>query len=156
MATGDPIPKSTDIVSPSMVGLEDTNKENYIEVATRPLDDVLQEEGIDVVRFIKIDVEGYESEVLNGARGLLSRGSDAPIISIEHFDGFLPSPNKRTDLMTQIREMNDYRFFVLSRSCKIPSMLLEVGSIDEVPHNDNIFCFMDRHIDELPGDMFVH
>jgi len=50
--------------------------EEFVMVPTMKLDDVLEEEGVDHVDFIKIDVEGWEIPVLMGANEILKQ---API-----------------------------------------------------------------------------
>jgi FkbM family methyltransferase len=54
-------------------------------VPTRTLDNILSEEGIRRVDLIKIDVEGSEAFVLQGAEGLLT-GDQPPIIVFEFCD----------------------------------------------------------------------
>ena len=46
-----------------------------VEVDIDTLDAFCEREGIDRVDFLKIDAEGFELEVLEGARGLLERGA---------------------------------------------------------------------------------
>lgn len=60
--------------SQSLTDVQDPEK--FIMVPTRRLDDVLEEEGVDHVDFIKMDVEGAESLILLGAKDTLNR---API-----------------------------------------------------------------------------
>ena len=45
----------------------------YEEVATTTIDSVLNREGIEGVDFIKMDVEGAEEYVLQGAKSLFSK-----------------------------------------------------------------------------------
>jgi FkbM family methyltransferase len=66
--------------SPSMA--DQTRTENAVRVPVRRLDDVLAEHGISRVRFVKIDVEGLEPEVLLGASRLLA-SPEPPIICYE-------------------------------------------------------------------------
>jgi FkbM family methyltransferase len=56
-----------------------------IKVSITTLDNYCQKAGIDVVDFVKLDVEGAEMEVLRGARRLLSR-KPRPVIMCELAD----------------------------------------------------------------------
>lgn len=58
------------------------NSNHAIQVATRPLDDYLQEQQVEQVDLVKIDVEGAELAVLQGSRALLS-GRHRPFLIIE-------------------------------------------------------------------------
>src|SRR5436309_15825566 len=49
-----------------------TEKDKFIQVNANTLDNLLQQNGIDEVNWIKIDVEGAEYEVLKGATNILS------------------------------------------------------------------------------------
>jgi FkbM family methyltransferase len=59
-----------------------------VEIST--LDDFSRNRCIADVRFIKVDVEGSEREVLDGARGLIAR--DRPVILLELLAGTHPDP----------------------------------------------------------------
>ena len=61
-------------------------------VRVRPLDAVAHELGFtpDDVVFIKIDVEGFEGGVLEGARSLLGEGADHPAVMFERNGRVLP------------------------------------------------------------------
>lgn len=52
------------------------------EVDVRTVDEVMQEEGIDFVHFLKIDTEGHDLDVLRGAEGAL-RDSRIALIQVE-------------------------------------------------------------------------
>jgi FkbM family methyltransferase len=54
--------------------------EKFIEVTAKPLDKLLQSNGISAVNWIKIDVEGAEFEVLKGAHNVLSDSKDIAIL----------------------------------------------------------------------------
>jgi FkbM family methyltransferase len=49
--------------------------ERTVEVETRTLDEFCQGQGIDAIDILKLDVQGAETSVLNGARQMLSRGA---------------------------------------------------------------------------------
>ncbi len=68
------------------------------------LDDYLQENGIGRIDFLKMDVEGYEENVLLGARGAIAR--DKPVLSFSAYHK--PTDMKR--LPQVVREIRaDYR-----------------------------------------------
>ena len=46
-----------------------------IEVQARPLDEVLTEQGVTEINFLKMDVQGYEQQVLGGLKQTLRRSS---------------------------------------------------------------------------------
>ena len=58
---------------------------NKITVTARTLDDVISEETITPIDFIKIDVEGAELEVLEGAKDVIL--SHKPLVVFEHGKG---------------------------------------------------------------------
>jgi FkbM family methyltransferase len=64
------------------------NDQGTVQVRTTSLDAFLDREGIDPgrVAFVKIDVEGYEYHVLNGARRLLDT---VPVMLCEYAPGFM-------------------------------------------------------------------
>ena len=61
---------------------EDSVQEE-IETPVKRLDDYLLSRGIQAVRLIKIDTEGYELPVLNGLKGFLDRTKHLPILIVE-------------------------------------------------------------------------
>jgi FkbM family methyltransferase len=62
-------------------GIEDTELAYVETVPAKPLDAIVEEEGLQRVDFIKIDVEGAEYKVLQGARRTLERFR--PILLLE-------------------------------------------------------------------------
>jgi FkbM family methyltransferase len=59
-------------------------EQKYIEVEADTLDNLLKSRGITTVNWIKIDVEGAEYEVLNGAREILSTNNPISILVEVH------------------------------------------------------------------------
>lgn len=89
---------------------------NQINVLIRTLDSILSEHKIRKVDFIKIDVEGYDYEVLEGARKIIS--TSTPVIQIEY------SPRDKKKLLAFLIENPKYQaktlivnrpFFVFNR-----------------------------------------
>ena len=59
--------------------------EKYKTVSLCKLDSFIEKEGLDKVDFIKLDVEGYEANVLEGAKNTLKRFQPKLAISAYHF-----------------------------------------------------------------------
>lgn len=86
------------------------------EIRIVPLDDVLETVAAGSVKFIKIDVQGYEAAVLRGARYTLARNPGA-IVLLELSPALLreagSSATELLQLLSELRltgwEINDYR-----------------------------------------------
>ena len=104
------------------------------------------------IRLIKIDVEGWELEVLRGATGILA-GDDKPILCVECSQQHGLQGGSLADLFHLIHDTNDYRCFTLKRGKENPSPLVEVASVDQLPRHDNLFCFPEGF--ELPHELCV-
>ena len=142
----------TDRGTPSMLGSDGT--ESYLEVMNRSLDSFVLEHDLRSVHFVKIDVEGYESAVVSGARDLLSR-NDAPILCIEYNGPCHDTPGSSKDLLAFIRTLNEYQFFILEGTKAMISNLKRIRSSNEIPVGENVFCFLEHHRARLPRTMFV-
>ncbi len=86
-----------------------------IKVPCRRLDSILKDRGISQVRAVKIDVEGYESHVFEGAPSLLA-ATDAPLIIFEFADwaerriGLMPGQSQKRlrEYGYEIWRLNDF------------------------------------------------
>ena len=103
-------------------------------VPVRRLDDVLAEAGIARVRFLKIDVEGLEPEVLLGAPRLLASPAP-PIICYEH--GIYRHARAVPELLPR-----DYALFQLAGTAHRPSRLVRVDA--RRLRADNVFAIPRR------------
>lgn len=133
-------------VCPSLIKTSETDTFEIIEIAT--LDDVLESLKINKVKLIKIDVEGFEIEVVKGGKKLFS-GNNAPIVCIEYVKDqqmILENGKMALDIL---KEFNSYRFFQLEKSSDTISKLIEVQNYSDLHANDNVFCFLDVHLNEL-------
>ncbi len=104
------------------------NVEKGVKVAVKPLDNILK--GIDIKRvdMVKIDVEGWENEVLKGMKETLMKYR--PILIVEKGPLFLLGYDYLMNL--------GYRPFRFKVNKNFPSQIVEVKDYDEVPLYDNI------------------
>ena len=91
------------------------------------------------IAMVKIDVEGFELDVLKGMSDLLKRESP-PMLIVEcsadrnnHYDSVY-------EMVDYIRSINTYSVYKLSNTKERFGKLLEVSSKEELPTHDNIFC----------------
>ena len=141
----------TDVFSPSIVDFSNDNKK-FEEIEILVLDDVLKSQRIENVSFIKIDVEGFEIDVLKGSKNILS-SKNPPIICIEYVKR-LQSLNKHDVTIYQfIKEINEYIIFQLEKSSNTVSKLVEINSEEQLRDYDNMYCFTESHIRSLDSSM---
>lgn len=124
-----------------------------VEVLVETLDDFVQTKHIGDVRMVKIDVEGWELEVLKGAKALLSR-SKAPIICIEYSHLHQVHNGRLQDIYNYLLNINYYRIFRLKKGKGNPSKLIKIQGESDLPYHDNLFCFLPFHLESLPKGMF--
>lgn len=137
----------TDVFSPSIVDIENSKgKSELIDILV--LDNVLLSKGVEKVKFIKIDVEGFELNVLKGAEKLLSR-KDAPIVCIEYVKRLQNLNNNDISIIEYIKRINDYHLFQLEKSSNTISKLVEVTNESKLRDCDNIYCFTNNHLNSL-------
>jgi FkbM family methyltransferase len=66
-------------------------EDGFVDINANTLDNLLQQNGINEVNWIKIDVEGAEFEVLKGAHNILSNSKDiALLIEVHGKDNYKP------------------------------------------------------------------
>ncbi len=103
------------------------------QIPVKKLDDVYPSEA--PISMVKIDVEGYEPMVLEGARNTLLRCR--PIVIIEVSSAVSEAS---IGALNQIRALGDYRFFRLKGTKERRSKLVEIKSQEALPAHDNVFC----------------
>jgi FkbM family methyltransferase len=117
------------------------------------LDTYLPQETLRRVRMIKVDIEGWELEMLRGAETLLARES-APALCIEYS---VENPAEHTgssDLYDFLNSVNSYRFFKLRHGKETISRLVPIDQPADLPTHDNIFCFLPEHVSEIGAPLF--
>lgn len=120
-------------------------------VPIHTLDSFLKDLNVNEVKMLKIDVEGWELEVLKGSMELLSSGN-APILAIEYNTSF-PFHQEIYKLITSI---NDYQVFILQHANWHVSPLTAVHDYFDLPSkgSPNLFCFLSHHKGNLPKAIF--
>jgi FkbM family methyltransferase len=82
-----------------------------IEVPMKQLDDLVTEKGLKQVGVLKIDVEGFEPEVLAGAAELLKR--DTPVLYLEVTDPWLRKRgHSALEMLTNLNRLYGYHFMI--------------------------------------------
>jgi FkbM family methyltransferase len=115
--------------------------------------DSIIEDKLSKVDFIKIDVEGWELEVLKGASQLLGK-EDAPALMFEYCQGRSMPHGNEHDLWNFIRKINDYKIFILKDGEYRIGRLSEINHYESLPAFANLFCFLPRHLRTMPQDLF--
>lgn len=115
---------------------------NSFEVDLIRIDD-MAEYSNSAISMIKIDVEGFELDVLKGLEKIL-RKTGPPKLIIEcsadrnnHYDSVY-------EIYDFIKKVNNYRIYKLSNSKERPGHLVEITSKEELPKHDNIFCINEK------------
>jgi FkbM family methyltransferase len=105
-------------------------------VSVRTLDDILAEHNIQSVRFIKLDVEGFESEVFKGSTHVLDKLRPDAIL-FEMNEPFTPPlvDHPAFDILTRF----DYSFMYLPKGLwKVRPRAFDPGEIASLPGHDVI------------------
>jgi len=123
------------------------------DISVLSLDDVLRELNISQLNLLKIDVEGFEMEVLKGAVGILSK-ENAPVLVVECSNTRSNFNYSMEVLFDFLNRQHSYHIYKLSNSKEKISKLVEVKSVEELPEHDNILAFKNMHLknlNELPS-----
>lgn len=138
--------------SSSFIKPLDQSESTEYEIIIETLDEFLISHHLANIRMVKIDVEGWELHVLRGAESLL-RSPQAPIICIECSKS-TGSNNDSGDIYFYIIEINNYLIYKLEKGKGVPSKLIKVTDVSELPYHDNLFCFLPTHLKTLPKSLF--
>jgi len=83
------------------------------------LDDYVASKGIEMISFLKIDVEGHESAVIHGARQTIESGR-IQCIQFEYNNYWQRSGKSLLDLMSLLRRWQKFHFFRLTPWGRLP------------------------------------
>jgi FkbM family methyltransferase len=124
-------------------------------VGVARLDEVLTSRRVSSVRFLKLDVEGFELQVLGGALDLL-RSRPAPIVCMEVSRAL---PVERGDALSAHRFMLSVDHYVPFRFVEgkgRPSPLVPVLEEALIPAHENVIYMTREAIDTVPAKLFRH
>ncbi len=105
-----------------------------VQIEVKKLDDFAFDRPIDV---IKIDVEGFEFDVLKGALSTIKK--DQPKLIIEYS---IDRENtvESNEIYHWLKGLGYYKIYKLAHGKERKSALIEIKSEAELPTHDNIFC----------------
>ncbi|MDW8394281.1 MAG: FkbM family methyltransferase, partial [Chitinophagales bacterium] len=135
---------------PSLVTSAAGGETETVEVL--PLDELLTEKDWPV-RMVKIDVEGYELEVITGAQKLLQR-HDAPLLCLEYNESMRGRASDPLAVFRLIESLNAYRFFQLEKTKATPSRL-KACRPESFRKEDNVFACTEAMQHQLPQALFA-
>ena len=105
-----------------------------IEIEVKRLDDLQLKSKVNV---IKIDVEGFELDVLKGASDTIIK--DKPKLIIEHSID-RNNTAEQYEIYNWLVDLGIYKIYKLKNGKERKSILIEIKSKQDLPEHDNIFC----------------
>lgn len=127
--------------------------ENSQRVEIKTVDGFVNAYELQKVDFIKIDVEGWELEVLKGASKLLQK-SDAPALMLEYCSERPLAGGNDQNLLEFIKKINGYQIFILKNGEYRVGKLIKLDDSKSLPKFANLFCFLQRHLNSMPSSLF--
>ena len=135
----------TNIGAASLIRPQGVSEESGKLVRVTAIDRLIENKQLRIPTLIKIDVEGFELEVLKGAKTLLE-GSQAPMLCVEYSNLHPQYRGNPRDIYIFIKSVNDYSFYKLKYGKEVPSKLVRISREQELPDHDNVFCFLNEHL----------
>lgn len=132
---------------------ENQRPQSSISATITQLDQIVARCQVPPVRMVKIDVEGWELDVLEGGTNLISQPT-APILCIEYDRNLQTRTKHPVDLYDYLLDLNDYQVFKLRNGKESISRLVRIQSSHDLPNHDNIFFFLPAHLTTAPSDLF--
>ncbi|RXJ45397.1 FkbM family methyltransferase [Gelidibacter gilvus] len=116
------------------------------------LDRFVSTNAIELINFMKIDVEGSEYDVLEGGLNML-KSKFKPIICLEYSED-VESLNKIKFLYNLLNVQLGYDVFKSIKGKGHVSQLIKINDKSELPKHDNIYCFQSYHYSAISKDLF--
>lgn len=112
-------------------------EEKGIEVKMERLDDLFDEKT--PVRLVKIDVEGFEPQVIRGGMNWFRKQQPVFIIEVSEKREKEAGPSP-VEVMELVRTIGEYRFYKQKGTKERRGKLVEINTPAELPNHDNIIC----------------
>lgn len=93
------------------------------------------------IKMIKIDVEGFEMDVLKGLEKILQK-NNAPKLIIECSADRNNNYDSVFEIYDFVKKVNKYKIYKLSKGKERIGELVEILSKEDLPKHDNIFCII--------------
>lgn len=135
----------TNVGAASLIRPQGVSEESGKLVRVTTIDRLIENKQLRIPTLIKIDVEGFELNVLKGAKTLLE-GSQAPMLCVEYSNLHPQCHGAPRDIYRLIKSVNDYSFYKLKHGKEEPSKLVRITREQELPDHDNVFCFLNKHL----------
>jgi len=123
-------------------------------IPIQTLDTFVSKNNLTHIRMLKIDVEGWELDVLSGAKRLLAYPT-APIVCVEYSNLHPIHNGLLIDIYHFLVKINHYKIYKLKSSKENKSTLTEIKCPQELPSHDNLFCFLPDHLSKLDDKLFI-
>lgn len=104
------------------------------------------------IRLIKIDVEGWELEVLKGGMSTFTH-EDPPIVCIEYSNLHPIEGGNLIDIYYFFHKLQ-YLCFKLEKGKSTPSKFVLVRNEEDLPDHDNLFFFAEKTISTVDPLLF--
>ena len=137
----------------SLVKNEYSDEDGSVMVSVKPLAEISEIINDDSIKAIKVDVEGWELEVLKGCSKLLN-SVNPPVLMLEYISDSLRKDEERLELVDHIRALGHYKICKLRRGKGRISRLVLIESNDQLPNHDNLFCFTQAHLGSMSKRLF--
>lgn len=139
------IPIYLDGGCPSVISTFRDEKGATEMVEIEPLDDIVKNENITNIEFIKIDVEGFEFDVLKGAKQTII--NHKPVLCIEYIKKISDENFNSKILLDYLNELNpEYQYFQFVDTSRVEGKLKEVFTENDINDEDNLFCISKKHM----------
>lgn len=129
-----------------------TNSDSF-DINVIRFDAFYEEKGLQKIDLIKIDVEGFELEVLKGFGAVFTHTQ--PILIIECGEERGADTFTKIDVYNFVRDLNCYAIYKLKRGKERTSKLVKIENQDELPIHDNIVCIPTASIQYIPAKLFA-